>query len=953
MATRTLRVELIGDDRSLSRALGRSEKRMGKFSQAAKRAGAGLAAGLAGGVVHALKEAQEAEKVGRQTSAVLKSTGGAAKVSRKEIERLAETLSVKSGKDDEAIQAGQNLLLTFKNIRNEAGKGNQIFNEATSAALDMSAGMTAAGKATSIASANMQIGKALNDPIAGLSALTRVGVTFSAQEKEKIKALTESGNRLAAQKIILRELRTEFGGSAAANATATDKMKVAFNNLAESMGKAMLPTVQKAATALGRFFDQLRTGEGLGGRVRNVVNAVVGFGKAHPGLVKAAAGIAGVGLAIKAVRFTGAITGITQVIAVARRLGQSRAGTALADNIVSAARGTPDRVRAAMSSVRGVVSRLLGGAGTAGGERMASAASSTAASNIQASARGGRLKGGFSRAGRLAGGAFGIAAALIIAQEVDKGLGNAFSGKGKPDQTPGQKGLVGNLKDLLGDGPGFSGKAGRNIRARARGVVGNLITSDLGQIPLGKKGAKGTGLNAFNSLATRYGLSIGSGLRPGSRTTTGNLSYHAMGRARDFPGPPAAMLAFARMLARNYGGRLKELIYTPLGFSIKDGRRTAPYAQAQHYDHVHVAMQRGGSVPGRGSGDRVPAMLEPGEGIINRNAVAAMGGAQAIHAINRAIPRFASGGVVARAAKAAGFRGANLIRAVAEAKGESGWNERAVGDGGKSKGLMQIHTGFNPWAARMNLFNPYTNMKAAMRIYRSQGWGAWYGNHVPHIAAAKAAVAAIAGGKGGARRPGGVRGRSALGYEDRIALADLGITRAEGRPGVRDDLRANQNKAKLIGGRIGRVRKRLGKINRALKGRLSKGTRSRLLQERTQLYQELGTLTSEGKGLADSRRELLAGLEPSLEPGDAGDGGDSNQALIDAQNAAAEAARQQTEALKAATAEMKRQNDFATSVTNVSSREAVRALSDVISGQIGSTYSQRSASSGAGALARF
>ena len=37
----------------------------------------------------------------------------------------------KSGIDDEAIQSGENLLLTFTDIRNEVGKGNDIFNQAT------------------------------------------------------------------------------------------------------------------------------------------------------------------------------------------------------------------------------------------------------------------------------------------------------------------------------------------------------------------------------------------------------------------------------------------------------------------------------------------------------------------------------------------------------------------------------------------------------------------------------------------------------------------------------------------------------------------------------------------------------------------------------------------------------------------------------------------------------
>ena len=44
----------------------------------------------------------------------------------------------KTGVDDEAIPSGENLLLTFTNIRNEAGKGNDVFDQATTATLDLS-----------------------------------------------------------------------------------------------------------------------------------------------------------------------------------------------------------------------------------------------------------------------------------------------------------------------------------------------------------------------------------------------------------------------------------------------------------------------------------------------------------------------------------------------------------------------------------------------------------------------------------------------------------------------------------------------------------------------------------------------------------------------------------------------------------------------------------------------
>lgn len=209
-------------------------------------AGKGLALGFtaaAGGILAggaflkgAFDEAQESIKVGAQTTAVLKSTGGQANVTANDIGNLATSISNKIGVDDEAIQAGENMLLTFTNVRNEVGKGNDIFNQATVAANDMAAAF--GGDATS----NSKIlGKALNDPTKGISALTRVGVTFTDQQKKQIAALQASGDMAGAQKIILGELTKETGGSAAAQATAADKMSVAWGNLKEQIGLALMP----------------------------------------------------------------------------------------------------------------------------------------------------------------------------------------------------------------------------------------------------------------------------------------------------------------------------------------------------------------------------------------------------------------------------------------------------------------------------------------------------------------------------------------------------------------------------------------------------------------------------------------------------------------------------------------------------------------------------------------
>lgn len=220
---------------------------------ALKKLAKGAAVAFAVGAVKeflggAIGEAQEAAKAMAQTEAVIKSTGKAAKVSAKDVGDLAEALSKKAGIDDELIQSGANVLLTFTKVRNEVGKNNDIFDQATAAALDMSVAL-----GTDMKGAAILVGKALNDPIKGVTALTRSGVQFTEQQKEQIKTMVANGDAMGAQKIILAELTTQFGGSAAAQATASDKLRVSWGNLQEKLGTALLPVLNQVVTALDKF----------------------------------------------------------------------------------------------------------------------------------------------------------------------------------------------------------------------------------------------------------------------------------------------------------------------------------------------------------------------------------------------------------------------------------------------------------------------------------------------------------------------------------------------------------------------------------------------------------------------------------------------------------------------------------------------------------------------------
>ena len=205
-----------------------------------------------------IKDAAESEKIARITANAIKATGGAAHISADQVGELATSISNKTAIDDEQVQTAANMLLTFKNIRNEAGKGNDVFNQATQAAADLSV------QFGGIDGASKQLGKALNDPIKGTTALAKAGVTFTDQQKKQIETLVKSGDVLGAQKIILKEIEGQVGGAAAAAADPMARLSVIGGNLAEKFGGVLLPTVNrfagflsdKAAPALGALLEK-------------------------------------------------------------------------------------------------------------------------------------------------------------------------------------------------------------------------------------------------------------------------------------------------------------------------------------------------------------------------------------------------------------------------------------------------------------------------------------------------------------------------------------------------------------------------------------------------------------------------------------------------------------------------------------------------------------------------
>ena len=215
----------------------------------------------------------------------------------KRLVKLAEAQGVELGISNLSIKATQAKLLTFKNLAKSANVVGGAFDRANRAALDMAAAGfgSAEGNAT-------QLGKALEDPIKGITALAKSGVTFTAQEKEKIATLVESNKMLEAQEMVLAAIEKQVGGTAAATADDSKKMKEGFAQVSQAIGLSLLPILEAVTPLILGFAS---------------------WAKDNPGTFKAIAGAIGaISLAVLALNFALAANPITLIaVGVAALIG--------------------------------------------------------------------------------------------------------------------------------------------------------------------------------------------------------------------------------------------------------------------------------------------------------------------------------------------------------------------------------------------------------------------------------------------------------------------------------------------------------------------------------------------------------------------------------------------------------------------------------------------------------
>jgi hypothetical protein len=222
-----------------------------KASFAIKKAAvpAGLAvAALGGFLFNAAKGAEEARIADQKLASVLDTMGFEDATQR--VSAYAESLEKTIAVDADVIKATQTKLATFSALTKTVDTAGGAFDRATAAALDMAAAGFGSAEGNAV-----QLGKALQDPIKGIAALAKSGVTFTKQEKKKIEALVESGKLLEAQNIILKAVEGQVGGTAAASASSFAKMKFAIAGVSDTFGEMLLPVIDKLAPKLAAFTD--------------------------------------------------------------------------------------------------------------------------------------------------------------------------------------------------------------------------------------------------------------------------------------------------------------------------------------------------------------------------------------------------------------------------------------------------------------------------------------------------------------------------------------------------------------------------------------------------------------------------------------------------------------------------------------------------------------------------
>jgi hypothetical protein len=274
----------------------------GKVAGAGAIATVGVTAPAIGLVASSIPEAIASQKATADVTAALASMGPKAGRSLEQLSKQASDLQDNSLFDDDDImkQVTANML-TFGKV------SGQAFDRAQQAAVNLTArlGGDLQGRA-------LMVGKALNDPVKGVTALTRAGVSLSEQQKKQIKNWVKHGETLKAQTLILDELDKQFGRAAKAqrDADPTAASQQAWRTFQEDLGGAgikMLPTLTKLLQRVTAVINSMSPD--------TLLTVIIALAAIGPVLTILGGVIAGIGLIMTGLATMAAIFGVSMLVA--------------------------------------------------------------------------------------------------------------------------------------------------------------------------------------------------------------------------------------------------------------------------------------------------------------------------------------------------------------------------------------------------------------------------------------------------------------------------------------------------------------------------------------------------------------------------------------------------------------------------------------------------------------
>jgi len=224
----------------------KAEKRLQEMGKTAKIAGAAIGGVLASGFALFMKNTMDAEREQAQLAAALKSTGEAAGYSQTQLNAMADQLSRTSTISSGEITEAQTRLLSYSAIAGEQ------FPRALQLAIDQSVRL-----GESLTQSAETVGKALEYPAEGVSALTKQGFRFTEEQKKMLKVLEETGRLAEAQAIVMGVMEESYAGAAAAARDTFGGAMSALKNTLNDLMTGQGGSLSGATDAVNSLIDTL------------------------------------------------------------------------------------------------------------------------------------------------------------------------------------------------------------------------------------------------------------------------------------------------------------------------------------------------------------------------------------------------------------------------------------------------------------------------------------------------------------------------------------------------------------------------------------------------------------------------------------------------------------------------------------------------------------------------